>query len=127
MGAKGKLRILEGDMVSFWCKGCNQYHGIPVNKEKSLSWDFNGNYDKPTFSPSILVRSGHYVPEYEGDCWCTFNKERPDEEPIFVCYICHSFVTDGKIQYLSDCTHKYAGQTIDLVDIETLEGEYEDE
>ncbi len=28
--------------------------------------------------------------------------------------ICHSFVTDGRIQFLSDCTHPLAGQTVDI-------------
>ena len=32
--------------------------------------------------------------------------------------ICHSFVTDGRIQFLGDCTHKLAGQTVDLPDWE---------
>jgi hypothetical protein len=37
-----------------------------------------------------------------------------DERKTFVC---HSFVTDGRIQYLGDCTHAMAGQTVDLPDI----------
>jgi hypothetical protein len=28
--------------------------------------------------------------------------------------VCHSFVTDGRIQFLEDCTHELAGQTVDL-------------
>ena len=28
--------------------------------------------------------------------------------------VCHSFVTDGRIQFLADCTHALAGQTVDL-------------
>jgi hypothetical protein len=28
--------------------------------------------------------------------------------------VCHSFVTDGKIQFLGDCTHALAGQTVEL-------------
>ena len=28
------------------------------------------------------------------------------------------FVTDGKIQFLGDCTHALAGQTVDLPDME---------
>ena len=32
--------------------------------------------------------------------------------------VCHSFVTNGRIQYLGDCTHKLAGQTVDLPDWE---------
>ncbi len=28
--------------------------------------------------------------------------------------VCHSFLTDGRIQFLDDCTHAMAGQTVDL-------------
>jgi hypothetical protein len=28
--------------------------------------------------------------------------------------VCHSFVVDGRIQFLGDCTHHLAGQTVDL-------------
>ena len=35
----------------------------------------------------------------------------------WTCKRCHSFVTDGRIQFLSDCTHALAGQTVDLPDI----------
>ena len=31
-----------------------------------------------------------------------------------VAKACHSFITDGRIQYLGDCTHPLAGQTLDL-------------
>jgi hypothetical protein len=27
---------------------------------------------------------------------------------------CHSFIRNGKIEYLGDCTHKLAGQTVTL-------------
>lgn len=57
-------------------------------------WHFNGNMESPTFSPSMLAR-GQWGPE-----------RRP--------HVCHSYVRDGKIEYLSDCTHKMAGQTIEL-------------
>lgn len=30
--------------------------------------------------------------------------------------VCHSFVTDGRIQFLADCTHDLAGLTVDLPD-----------
>lgn len=32
--------------------------------------------------------------------------------------LCHSFVTDGKIQFLNDCFHSLKGQTVDLPDWE---------
>jgi len=89
---KGILRVTTHGIM-FWCKGCEHYHVINLDEGYSpITWDFNGDYDKPTISPSILVT-----------------------EPTRG-FVCHSFVTDGKIQYLSDCTHEFANQTIDLED-----------
>ena len=31
--------------------------------------------------------------------------------------LCHSHVREGRIQFLSDCTHALVGQTVDLPDI----------
>jgi hypothetical protein len=86
-------------------------HAISVPR-----WSFNGDYDRPTFAPSILIRGGHHAPEWKGpDCWCTFYpKHHPDAERKFKCSICHSFVRDGQIQFLSDCTHALVGQTVAL-------------
>jgi len=55
-------------------------------------WTFNQNLEKPTLSPSLLLTS------------CRGEQ----------AYICHSFVTDGRIQYMGDCTHSLRGQTVDL-------------
>lgn len=111
-----KVRALQGDRVSFVCPGCNEEHAIPVNGSGSPNWYYNGNPDKPTFKPSILRRTGHYAAHYkEGHgCWCDKDK---DADWPFKCTICHSFVTDGRIQFLGDCTHDLAGQTVDLPDI----------
>ena len=77
-------------------------HVLPVNQileaesdhvKGKPHWTWNGSLDRPTFTPSILSR---YTIEGEGH------------------HVCHSFVTDGRIQFLEDCTHKLAGQTIDL-------------
>lgn len=80
------------------------------------AWTWNGNIESPTFSPSILVQCGHYAPGRANpeSCWCTYNAEHPDDPSGFICYACHSFVTDGKIQFLADSTHKLSGQTVDL-------------
>lgn len=110
-----KLRSLEGGCVAFSCPGCGNIHGIPVNKPGGWTW--NGDAENPTFSPSLLVQSGHYAPGWQGNhCWCTYNAEHKDEPSDFVCYICHSFVTNGKIQFLGDCTHSLANQTVDIPD-----------
>ena len=113
---KGLLRTVEGGRLMFRCPGCNENHMIRVGDGSGPGWTFNGDYDRPTFSPSVLVRTGHYVPGFEnGPCWCTYAKEHPEEEDDgFKCAVCHSFVRDGQIQFLSDCTHALAGQTVPL-------------
>lgn len=102
---------------SFWCPGCRGYHSLTTSPG---GWGFNGNKDAPTFTPSILTKGGHYADHHkQGDtCWCTFYKEeKHKDDPIkFECSICHSFVTDGMIQFLGDCTHALAGQTVELPD-----------
>lgn len=118
MGILGrKLRSLEGGLLAFKCPGCDEMHQVRVRSDGQSvgpSWGYNGNPDAPTFTPSILVRSGHYARGGEpGNCWCTCD----DPEITFRCGQCHSFVTDGRIQFLSDCTHSLAGQTVDLPDL----------
>lgn len=87
------MKIMEysDGMKVFFCPGCNQHHGFDSR------WTFNGDFERPTFSPSLMVTLGHHP-------------DPPD--------ICHSFVRDGRIEYLNDCTHSLAGQTIDLPDVE---------
>jgi hypothetical protein len=117
MSARGKLRFLEGGMVSFKCPGCGDWHVVRVQGEGRPRWTYNGNADAPTFTPSILYRTGHFCDGHSGDCWCTWKDE--DGEPSgFECIRCHSFVTDGRIRFLSDCSHALAGQTVDLPNID---------
>lgn len=122
--AKCKDEILqynEGDQrtgrVLFFCPACQDYHAIKPKGADGTGWGFNGDYNLPTFTPSVLYRSGHHVPGHTGECWCDWQKKHPKEAAPFSCTLCHSFVTDGRIQFLSDCTHAMAGQTVDLPDI----------
>lgn len=65
-------------------------------------WSWNGDKQEPTFSPSILTRlpwAGNAV-------------------------VNHVFIWNGKIQYLSDCSHEYAGKTIDLPKLSEWPEEY---
>ena len=108
----------SGDQVCFWCPGCNEAHRITVHGQ-GPKWNWNGSLDSPTFTPSVKVTNGHYVPDWNGGaCWCTYNAEHPDAPASFKCEVCHSLVADGKIQFLHDCTHKLAGQTVDIPDWE---------
>ncbi|MCZ4340563.1 DUF6527 family protein [Sphingomonadaceae bacterium G21617-S1] len=57
------LRSVEGDGVSFWCPGCDQAHWIAVAPDHAPGsrWGYNGDPERPTFTPSILCllqRSG---------------------------------------------------------------------
>lgn len=117
MARRGVLRTMEGGLVSFWCPGCQEAHSVRTESmDGKPVWGFNGDYDRPTFTPSVLMTSGHYVSFHKpGDlCWCSYDAEHPDRTAPFKCTVCHSFVTDGKIQFLGDCTHALAGQTVAL-------------
>jgi Family of unknown function (DUF6527) len=102
--------------IRFNCPGCLWPDGkpsgvvLPVNwlppgetKESPRAtgphWGFNGDLDNPTLTPSVKS-------EYGG-----VRVETADR-------VCHSFVTNGRIQFLNDCTHALAGQTVDLPEIE---------
>ena len=78
----------------FFCPGCEIEHLVYVTAPDKPNWQFNNNPDAPTFSPSIDVRYP----------WGPSREERH----------CHSFVTDGKIQFLGDCTHALKGQTVEI-------------
>jgi len=114
MTARGVLRTVEGGGLVFHCPGCKENHMVRVGEGEGPRWGFNGNYEKPTFTPSVLIRSGHYASVFDGSCWCTYNRDNPDNPAPFKCSVCHSFVTDGNIQFLGDCTHELAGQTVPL-------------
>ena len=114
MSALGrKLRRLEGDRVAFWCPGCGEAHQVAVPPHPQ-AWGFNGNGDAPTFTPSVLVTrttaEPPVTPENLGD-W-----KRAPWVQTKRTMTCHSFVTDGRIQFLGDCTHALNGQTVDLPD-----------
>lgn len=79
-----------GKLYVFHCPGCERAHPFEVEAPNGRGWTWNGSLDKPTFHPSLLV-------------------DHPEHR-------CHSFVTDGKIQFLSDCWHALRGTTVELPD-----------
>jgi hypothetical protein len=96
------LREAEGGVLFFWCPGCDGAHSIRHGAQPGPCWGWNGNVDKPTFTPSVLVTFPASPAATE-----EFKEWRTKR-------ICHSFVADGHIQFLGDCTHALAGQTVDL-------------
>jgi len=77
----------------FKCPGCNSEHSFDQR------WKFNKNLESPTLSPSYLIKG------YLG-----YDSET--KQPIYG--ICHSFIKEGKIQFLNDCTHNLRGKTVEL-------------
>lgn len=113
---KARLFDAEHGTVAFQCPGCECEHYLNIDiKNGRPCWGFNNNYDSPTFTPSILVRTGYYV--YDDPNWRDrVTDPETQQHLIDSAIICHSYVTDGRIQFLGDCTHSKANQTIDLLD-----------
>jgi hypothetical protein len=79
----------HGIHIYVWCPGCDNLHCVEVEGGGGPVWDWDGNLEAPTFSPSILV-TGPNFPR------------------------CHSFIKAGQWQFLGDCEHALAGQTVPL-------------
>ncbi|CAL8476385.1 DUF6527 family protein [Caballeronia sp. S22] len=96
-----KIQITQNGDALFDCPGCGMLHVVYLKTPGRPHWTFSGDVDRPTFSPSIAV---HWT-------------EHPRTNPVNK--VCHSFVTDGQIQFCGDSTHELAGQTVDLPEMES--------
>ncbi len=85
-----KVQYFEGGMYEHMCPGCGYLHYIPVHYPFSngSQWIFNGNFEKPTFDPSISMNG-----------------------------YCNYFIKDGFIEYSSDCKHRLAGCKVELPEL----------
>lgn len=81
-----------GKMYVFHCPGCKHGHPFEVEAPNGAGWTWNGSMERPTFTPSLLC-----------------NQHDPESR-------CHSFVTDGRVQFLGDCFHELKNQTVDIPD-----------
>lgn len=87
------------NVLEFYCQGCKAFHAVAVgeNKVGLPVWEWNHDLDNPTLSSSVLVRSWNKGVEHK----------------------CHSFIKNGKIQYLTDSSHDLAGKTTDMIEIDS--------
>jgi hypothetical protein len=85
-----------------WCPGCQSGHEIAVTQPlaNGAKWTFDGNMERPTFSPSINIRWGKYAGGNEDHGG-----------------VCHYFIRGGMIEFCGDSTHALAGKTVALPDI----------
>jgi hypothetical protein len=97
--------------LTYWCQGCECLHQVWVEGgEPGRNWGWNGDVEKPVFTPSVLVT-------YPAN---------PDADEQFkewrTARRCHTFVgcngaQPGEVIFLGDCTHAMAGQTLPLPDL----------
>lgn len=105
----------------FWCPACKCGHGIWTTSKSASGggWKFNGNIDKPTIEPSVLVETTTFTDKgwQQYNVWSAAGypdrKGEPfDSKPLR----CHSVVTDGVIHYCADCSHELAGKAVPMED-----------
>lgn len=99
----------------FHCPGCGEGHAPRVRSTDAgyPCWEWNGNLTRPTLAPSIKVTG--YRMSAEGRAMVDRGEKPPDGDRYpGHDTVCHSFVRDGQIQFLGDCTHALAGQTVPL-------------
>lgn len=108
MAQRGALRTMGDGLVGFWCPGCNELHMVNTDASERPAWTFDGNYDAPTFSPSILVRGVRRMTDDEHARIMAGERIQPTPR------VCHSFVRGGQIEFLNDCTHALAGKTVPM-------------
>lgn len=96
-----ELRVVRNGLKTkelnywFFCPGCDEAHRYAVNAPPpEPSWTFNGDFDNPTFTPSLLLRS----------------TRGPENTP----HRCHLFLTNGILKFCGDCTHHLSGQSTPL-------------
>ena len=92
----------EAELVAIHFPGPSNVIFLPVvqgntTRDETGCWTWNGSTESPTIKPSIRTRGGDFL--------------------------CHSWVSDGKVQFLGDCTHDLKNQTVDLLDVEDVLGE----
>ena len=98
-----KIADYGNGVLVFWCPACEEHHPYNVahpSNPDGPKWEFNGDFEKPTFRPSLLI--------YD---WKEIRKGRKKTA-------CHLHVIDGQIEYCSDCPHELSGKTVPMVDIE---------
>lgn len=88
-----------------WCPACDD--AVRVTD----GWGWNGSLEKPTFTPSIKITGVQWAMD-QG-----FFKPNHPLVPAGKKTICHSFLTDGIWNFLADCTHQHAGESMPMVEL----------
>ena len=87
----------DESVMVFHCPACKDDHHVTVGGIHG--WDWNGDVDSPSLSPSIRVTRTVYERDGNGD---------PIPETVRQVD-CHTWMTDGRLKYFPDCYHEMAG------------------
>lgn len=85
------------------------------DKAPSPVWSWNADTEAPTLKPSILTRGKRDLTPAEVD---RVLADTAPEDFLLPDIICHSWITDGNVIFLSDSTHEFANQTLPLLEVE---------
>lgn len=95
-----------------WCPGCKECHVFNVEQPTKpypeyeiaggCAWAFNGNAERPSFTPSMHIQTGGW--------------KRPDGSRVPKTTCCHYILTDGQIQFCGDSPHELSGKVVPLPD-----------
>jgi hypothetical protein len=122
MGQAGPKMRRTTQGYAWWCPACGEMHPLPDG------WTFNGDLDRPTFTPSfkrgpsiLAVNDEHgrwlgrwVMRDKEGNAVERVARQ-PGDVPVTWC--CHYIITAGQVAYCSDCTHYMATETIAMPDL----------
>lgn len=95
-----KLRSVRHG-IGHWCPGCEGMHVITTEGDQPPVWQFDGNLDAPTVSPSVMIRRPPNAAQWNVR----------DE------HVCHYFLRAGQLQFLDDSSHQFRGKTVPLPDL----------
>lgn len=112
--ARGAGEYASELSLMHWCPGCDGPHGIRIEgRDGPPKWTFDGDYQKPTFAPSILC----FTIETTDD------DDKPLPAPVRRT-LCHYFIRSGMIEFCGDSPHALAGKTVELPDWPYAKGQY---
>ena len=95
-------RVANG--FAHWCPGCEEMHTLPD------SWNFDGNLEKPSFTPSFKREGIQRV--FVGGKWT--GEWKRDATGNTIPYLCHYVLTAGQINFQADCSHALSGKSVPL-------------
>lgn len=93
-------RFRMRETSSAWIVKCPATGFIEIPRDGRWQWD--GDRERPTFTPSVNETTGKPGQSHEE----FLRDPNPDRN--------HVFITRGRIEYLTDCTHPYAGSTVEI-------------